>query len=75
MILSFFNVKGRMMVAKAFTIVVIALFFAITPAQAQLDDPGDDPDEVPLDGGLSVLLVAGAAYGGRKLWKGAKKDK
>ena len=28
---------------------------------------GPDPGAVPVDGGLSLLLAAGAAYGGRKL--------
>jgi hypothetical protein len=35
----------------------------------QADDPGlpgDDPD-LPVDGGLTVLLIAGAAYGLRKI--------
>lgn len=31
-------------------------------------DSGRDPDNpLPLDGGLSLLLAAGAAYGGKKL--------
>jgi hypothetical protein len=38
------------------------------PDQNNLDDPGRDPDNpLPLDGGLSLLLAAGAAYGGKKL--------
>jgi len=28
---------------------------------------GPDPGAVPVDGGLSLLLAAGAAYGGRRL--------
>lgn len=33
------------------------------------DDLDSDPDNaaVPIDGGLSLLLAAGAAYGGRRL--------
>jgi hypothetical protein len=33
-------------------------------------DAGDDPDipDIPLDGGLSILLAAGAAYGGKKVY-------
>ena len=39
------------------------------------DDPGNDP-ALPVDGGLSLLLAAGAAYGGRRLCRrGAKKSK
>ena len=40
-------------------------------------DGGDDPDDpgVPLDGGLSLLLAAGAAYGGKKVVDYRKKQK
>lgn len=30
--------------------------------------PGEDPD-VPIDGGVSLLLIAGAVYGVRKIRK------
>lgn len=36
------------------------------------DDLGSTPapgNEVPVDGGLSLLLAAGAAYGGRRLYR------
>jgi hypothetical protein len=33
------------------------------------DDLDGNPDAVPVDGGLSLLLAAGAAYGGRRLAK------
>jgi hypothetical protein len=38
--------------------------------------PEDDPNlqTAPIDGGLSVLLVAGALYGGRKLKQNRKKS-
>jgi hypothetical protein len=37
------------------------------------DDPADGDGLVPVDGGLSLLLAAGAAYAGQKLYrKGAK---
>ena len=37
------------------------------------DDPADGDATVPVDGGLSLLLAAGAAYAGRRLYrKGAK---
>jgi hypothetical protein len=35
---------------------------------AQTADPGDvDPDAVPLDGGLSLLVAAGVGYGAKKM--------
>ena len=40
------------------------------PLQAQ--DPGDpssDDPAVPVDGGLSLLLAAGAAYAGRRIYR------
>ncbi len=49
----------------------LSLFLVSTLAIAQNGgDTGDDPDfpDVPLDGGLSILLVAGAAYGGKKVY-------
>ncbi len=42
------------------------LFVAITSIQAQIGDAGGDPD-VPIDGGLSLLLAAGVGYGAKKL--------
>lgn len=43
-------------------ITIMALAF---PILAIAQDPGGGPD-VPIDGGLSVLLAAGAAYGVKK---------
>lgn len=47
----------------------LSFFLVSTMAIAQ-GDVGDDPDfpDVPLDGGLSLLLAAGAAYGGKKVY-------
>jgi hypothetical protein len=41
-------------------------------AQADMDD-GDGT--VPVDGGISLLLAAGAALGGRKLFIQSRQDK
>ena len=30
---------------------------------------GDEPEDVPVDGGISILLVAGLAYGAARLRK------
>jgi hypothetical protein len=50
----------------------------LPPVMAQDEELGTEaPDpgsSVPVDGGLSLLLAAGAAYGGRRLHRqGAKK--
>jgi hypothetical protein len=43
------------------TLVLLIVLFSPILLYAQ-PDPGDDPD-VPIDGGLSVLLAAGVGYG------------
>lgn len=48
---------------------IIMLIILNGTAIAKGDDPGlpaDDPD-VPLDGGVSLLLAAGAVYGLKKI--------
>lgn len=43
-------------------------------SQAQLEDPGGDPDvPVPFDGGISLLVAAGIGYGAKKAYN--KKNK
>jgi hypothetical protein len=52
-----------------FLIFAILLFFT-GMASALAQDPGFDDDvidEVPIDGGVSALVIAGAAYCARKL--------
>jgi hypothetical protein len=50
------------------------------PSMAQEEElgteDGPNPGNVPVDGGLTFLLAAGAAYGGRRLWQngGRKTD-
>jgi hypothetical protein len=36
-------------------------------AFSQADDPADGDGTVPVDGGISILLAAGAAYGIRRM--------
>ncbi len=45
------------------------MLFTVAFSVAVAQDAGDDPDipTIPIDGGLSLLLVAGAAYGGKKV--------
>ena len=38
------------------------------------NDPNDGDSQVPVDGGLSFLLAAGAAYGARRLRKFTKEN-
>ena len=39
------------------------------------DDPADGDGTVPVDGGLSLLLAAGAAYAGRRLYRKDTKER
>ncbi len=51
-------------------ILVCILLFQVANVQAQfLDDPGGDPgyEDVPVDGGLSLLIVAGIGYAAKQI--------
>ncbi len=72
------NKAYRYLVTILFTL-AIGCVFAQLPPDPDDDDFCDDPftpeDEcIPIDGGLTFLAAAGAAFGGYKL-KGKKKDK
>ncbi len=52
------------------------MLISIHTAMAQ--DPGDpsaDDPAAPLDGGISLLMVAGAAYGARRLKRNKEEEK
>lgn len=56
---------------KQLKIVTLILVLAIAPfftESAIAQPPPPKPKDIPLDGGLSALLVAGLVYGGRKLY-------
>ena len=58
------------LIKKMITQVVIMIFLACPIALfAQPDANGNDPDQsdLPVDGGLSLLLVSGAVYGLKRL--------
>ena len=64
---------------KKFIWILSILMIASLPLMAQeelaSETGGPDPGAVPVDGGISLLLAAGAAFGGRKLYRqGAKKS-
>ena len=52
---------------------LLLIVITVLPFFAMAQDPGGGPD-VPIDGGLSLLLAAGAAYGVKKYRQGRKKD-
>ena len=53
--------------------ILCILMISTLPAMAQEEElgteAGPDPASVPVDGGLSLLLAAGAAFGGRRLYR------
>lgn len=53
-------------------ILTFFLFFIIGIAIAQ--DPFPSTTNAPIDGGLSLLLAAGAAYGAKKVYDFKNKD-
>ena len=63
----------------AITLILLAVPFTGTFSQNVDDPPPDDPNlddpdpNIPIDGGVSVLIVAGALVGARKVYIEKKK--
>jgi hypothetical protein len=69
---------------KKLLFTLCAMFLLTFVSNAQPPDPGGGggsdpgcfpPPCIPIDGGLSWLLIAGTVYGGKKLYKANKKQK
>lgn len=59
------------------TLLILGLFTCLPILlNAQFDDPDPDPPatSVPFDGGLSLLIAAGAGYAAKKAYDKRKKD-
>ncbi len=57
--------------------IIIVLLFLTTPLFVHLasaQPPPPDAEPIPLDGGLSLLVAAGLAYGARKVYKAQKEE-
>ncbi len=52
---------------------ILLMFCCIALPMITLAQGPVDPNDVPIDGGLSLLLAAGAAYGVKKYRDGRKK--
>jgi hypothetical protein len=62
-------------VQKRNYLIVLLLFCCMALPMIALAQSGPiDPNDVPIDGGLSLLLAAGAAYGVKKYRDGRKTD-
>ncbi len=70
--------KYQSIIVFAILLVAIVSFPAFLSAQAPFDPPNGGgaplggPVGVPIDGGLSALIVAGVALIARKFWKNKK---
>ena len=61
---------GKLMLALGILLTISVSSSAASPG----DDPTDDPDtSVPFDGGISLLVASGVAYG-VKQWRGNRKN-
>lgn len=49
------------------TVVTLIIMLCIPILVHAQPDPGGDPDAVPIDGGISLLIAAGVAYGVKKV--------
>jgi len=62
--------KALLIFSLAFTLLVLP--FLVKDASAQ--PPPPPPQDIPIDGGLFLLIAAGATYGARKLYKQQKEE-
>jgi len=46
---------------------IVVLFTMLSLRASSMDDPMNGDGNVPVDGGISLLLAAGAVYGARRL--------
>ncbi len=64
-----FNQAKSMNISKLILAVaiVVAVSFAANAQPGSTGGFDDEPQDVPVDGGISLLAIAGAAYGYKKL--------
>ncbi|MCF6364616.1 MAG: hypothetical protein L3J35_00260 [Bacteroidales bacterium] len=60
--------KTLLALVFVFTLLVLPIFIKNASAQP----PPPPPQDIPIDGGLFLLIAAGATYGARKLYKQQK---
>ena len=59
--------KSKFLMAMLFMAVVTFLPQASSGQPPLPPDPIDNPADIPIDGGLSILLAAGVGYGAKKI--------
>lgn len=83
MVLRYFNITFVSIALEMKRLALIFLiFFAVTGSQSLFSAPPPPPSTkppcwpppcIPIDGGISALIIAGAAYGAKKLYEKKKK--
>ena len=62
---------SRMLLKRMSLLLILVLFFAAPFAQGPgttgLDEEVDNTGDVPIDGGLSLVIAAGVGYGAKKI--------
>lgn len=76
------NYKSIFLLLLFFTIATVSIAAGPPPppSVAPPPPPGNGPPCwpppcIPIDGGISLLMMAGAAYGAKKIYDSRKKDK
>jgi len=62
-------IKNNMKKIIAIATILVSINFAANAQPGSTGGFDDEPTDVPLDGGISILAIAGAAYGYRKFSK------
>ena len=63
---------------KTLSVLLLVLTLLILPIlvkDAAAQPPPPPPQDIPIDGGLFLLIAAGATYGARKLYKQQREEK
>jgi len=78
------NMKKRTLLLSALLVVLLVMVGQVTNAQVAGGGPPGDPSGgdppcwpppcIPIDGGLGVLLAAGAIFGGKKIYDASKEN-
>ncbi len=67
-----FNHLGKVLLTIAFLMMFSLVGYSNPPGGATTPNPGSPDTAIPLDGGVTILLVAGAAYGAKKIYNRKK---
>lgn len=59
--------KLKISTSQLITFGLLAILFMLPALSHAQPGFGDDTDDVPIDGGLSLLVAAGVGYGAKKL--------